>query len=133
MCLKRREISSFSLTICTAYALDHAWLRSRYLGRRGHRLRDDTVTGEFTRVKTIKAMRQYLSEYEVSDVECLSEWVHNAMVKVVKLYIEEYKIDMEIDFRINRDKENLPGSKAGRDRPDDGMISLVKSFLQRQA
>jgi hypothetical protein len=33
MCRKRWEISSFSLTFCAAYALDHAWLRFKRSGR----------------------------------------------------------------------------------------------------
>lgn len=93
----------------------------------------DVVTGEFTRVKTIKALRQAASEYEVADLECLTEWVHNAMVKVVKRYIDEYHIDMEIDFRINRDRDNLPGDRSDRERSDGGALSRVRSFFQRQA
>lgn len=68
-------------------------------------------TGEFTRVNTVESGMQQLSEYDVTDVNCLIEWTHAKLVHLVKRLMEERKIDQEIDFTILRGgRQNLTQS-----------------------
>jgi hypothetical protein len=57
---------------------------------------------EFTRVNTVETGWQQLTEYDVTDANCLIEWAHAKLVQLVKRLMEERKIDQEIDFAIIR-------------------------------
>jgi hypothetical protein len=68
-------------------------------------------------LKTIRAGWQNPTEYDVTDANCLIEWIHGAVTKVVKRAMEEAKIDQEIDFKIQRgERQGL----AGAHRPGEG-------------
>jgi hypothetical protein len=43
-----------------------------------------------------------INEYDLIDLNSLTEWVHSRVVDIVSLAVEEYKIDQEIDYKINR-------------------------------
>jgi len=60
------------------------------------------VSGELTRVNTVRSDWKQFSEYDVTDVNCLVEWTHAKLVRLVKRLMEERKIDQEIDFKILR-------------------------------
>ncbi|HEV7450289.1 MAG TPA: hypothetical protein VGO16_02625 [Pseudonocardiaceae bacterium] len=69
-------------------------------------------SGEFTRVNTVESGWQQLTEYDVTDVNCLTEWTHAKLVQLVKRLMEERKIDQEIDFKILRgERQNLTTSE----------------------
>jgi hypothetical protein len=91
----------------------------------------DVVTGKFTRVMTIKPTRQVPNEYEIADLDCLTEWVHNAMVKVVKRYKKDYKIDKRFDFQIIREKDEVKASGSDKDRSDESPRRSRFSFQRR--
>jgi hypothetical protein len=45
---------------------------------------------------------QDVTEYDISDLNCLIEWTHAQLTKLVRELMEERKIDQEIDFKIQR-------------------------------
>ena len=59
-------------------------------------------SSEFTQVNTVESGWQQLTEYDVTDVNCLIEWTHTKLVQLVKRLMEEHNIDQEIDFTILR-------------------------------
>ena len=79
-------------------------------------------SGEFTRVNTVEQGSQKLSEYDLTDVNCLIEWAHAKLVQLVKRLMEERQIDQEIDFTILRgDRQDLtrsaPSGRGDRQNP----------------
>jgi len=61
------------------------------------------ASGELTRVNTVGSGWQQLTEYDVTDINCLVEWTHAKLVRLVQRRMEERKIDQEIDFKSLRD------------------------------
>jgi hypothetical protein len=59
-------------------------------------------SSEFTRVNTVERGWQPLTEYDITDANCLIEWAHAKLVQLVKHLMEEREIDQEIDFAIIR-------------------------------
>lgn len=59
-------------------------------------------SGDLTQVNTVGSGWQRLTEYDVTDANCLIEWTHTKLVQLVKRLMEERKIDQEIDFTILR-------------------------------
>ena len=91
----------------------------------------DKVSGEFVRVMGIRPGHLRPNEYEVADVDCLTEWVHAAATKIVKRYITDHNIDAEIDFKIDRDKDDRYGSERQEGTEGAGAMPKVRSFLKR--
>jgi hypothetical protein len=60
------------------------------------------ASGELTRVNTVQTGWQRLTEYDITDANCLIEWAHAKLVQLVKRLMEEREIDQEIDFTIIR-------------------------------
>ena len=60
----------------------------------------DPHTRELCQVNTIQAGWHTPNEYDVADTNCLIEWVHAAVTRVVKRMLAEHRIDQEIDFQI---------------------------------
>ncbi|HSS21158.1 MAG TPA: hypothetical protein VLL54_13875 [Pyrinomonadaceae bacterium] len=86
-------------------------------------------TGEYCRVNTIEGGWHVPSEYDITDANCLIEWIHAAVTKVTKLTLAEYKIDQEIDFKILRgERSRVVGTRAPEE--DDGK-SGASGFMSR--
>lgn len=62
----------------------------------------DKETGRLTQINTVVQGRLPVNEYDVSDLSCLTEWVHGQLVYIVKQYLAHRQIDQEIDFKIIR-------------------------------
>lgn len=62
----------------------------------------DRETGKRVRVMSVEQAVQSASEYDLVDLNCLLEWTHAQMMKVIKHYVRERQIDQEIDFTIIR-------------------------------
>ncbi len=62
----------------------------------------DTATGRMTEVRTVVPGTQALSEYDVMDLNCLTEWTHAQFVALTRQLIKDLRIDQEIDFKIVR-------------------------------
>lgn len=103
------------ILFCQIYAYD----QELYVGWDAHLNRGQWVektvsigihkeNGELTSVNTVQPGSQSLTEYDVTDVNCLIEWTHAKLVQLVKSLMEERKIDQEIDFTILRgERQNL--------------------------
>jgi hypothetical protein len=63
--------------------------------------------GRMISLRTIESGYHAYTEYDIFDANCLVEWVHGAMVKVVKKKMAYHKIDQEIDFKIIRGERKL--------------------------
>jgi hypothetical protein len=51
---------------------------------------------------------QLVTEHHITDLNCLMEWTHVHLTKLVKELMEERKIDQEVDFKIQRgERQNL--------------------------
>ena len=51
----------------------------------------------------VVAGRHQINEYDVSDSNFLSEWIHEAVKQELQLRMAEQKIDQEIDFTVQRE------------------------------
>ena len=63
----------------------------------------DEKTGVLCKACTIVSGTQTLSEYDLSDCDCLIEWVHGVVTRLCRRLLEERKIEQEIDFKIQRE------------------------------
>ena len=77
----------------------------------------DRRTGRLVVINTVVPGQQRLSEYDLIDLNYLIEWTHARMTELVKILLEEYKIDQEIDFKIQRAER--PGISEA-DNQDEG-------------
>ena len=75
----------------------------------------DKETGEPVRFMATVPGTLPNSEYDLMDLSCLMEWTHAQMVRLLKQLIEEYKIDQEIDFRIQRGERPHLSEEAARE------------------
>jgi hypothetical protein len=89
----------------------------------------DPQTGAFARICSIQAGWHVPTEYDITDTNCVIEWVHGAMKKVVERAMKEHKIDQEIDFQIIRGERQGIAGKADPDKKKP--MSRVKSIFQR--
>jgi len=62
----------------------------------------DRGTRELVTINTVVRGWQNLSEYDVTDANLLTEWCHEQLVSVLKAYMQEKRIDAELDFKILR-------------------------------
>jgi hypothetical protein len=53
-------------------------------------------------IKTVAPGSSLVTEYDLIDLNSLTEWVHSRVVKVIKQVLAEHKLDQEIDFKIVR-------------------------------
>jgi hypothetical protein len=76
-------------------------------------------TGQYTTVKSVERGTQPLTEYDLIDLSCLSEWVHNQLVKIVKELMDTRQLKQELDFKINRGKrpDVDPSGSADEEEP----------------
>jgi hypothetical protein len=62
----------------------------------------DRGTRELVTINTVVRGWQNLSEYDVTDANLLTESCHEQLVSVLKAYMQEKRIDAELDFKILR-------------------------------
>ncbi len=91
-------------------------------------------TGEYCRVNTIESDWHIPNEYDITDTNCLIEWIHAAVTNVTKRILAEYQIDQEIDFQILRgERQNVVGTKRPEKSKDKPLISGLTSKFKREA
>lgn len=91
-------------------------------------------TGEYCRVNTIESDWHIPNEYDITDTNCLIEWIHAAVTNVTKRILAEYKIDQEIDFQILRgERQGVVGTKRPEESKGKSLISGLKSKFKREA
>lgn len=95
----------------------------------------DPKTGLFCRASTLEAGWHTPTEYDLTDANCLVEWVHGAATRVIKNALAEHKIDQEIDFEIQRgDRQSVAGKADPRGAGVPGLgRRLPKLQLTREA
>lgn len=70
------------------------------------------TTGDKVVFKSFCPGWQPPTEYDLTDANCLIEWLHGAVTKVIKRELKEQKIDQEIDFSILRgERKGIVGQK----------------------
>lgn len=73
----------------------------------------DHDSGQLVSVSTIQSVRLAIGEYDVIDVNCLIGWAHATMRRLVKRYIDDFQIDADVDFTINRVERGKTGEESG--------------------
>jgi hypothetical protein len=126
----KEEREQFVLTTgrCVVFSQIYRYGKDLYIGWDGHLNRGqwteerlavgiDPGTGLPVIVNRLVPATQPNSEYDLMDLNCLMEWTHAQVVKLIKTLIAERKIDQEIDFSIQRaERKNVlgtPESSAG--------------------
>lgn len=66
----------------------------------------DRDTGNPVVARRVVQGWQAPTEYDISDTNFLTEWLHSCVVNVVKQQLAEYRIDQDIDFAIQRESRN---------------------------
>ncbi|MDE2275358.1 MAG: hypothetical protein KGK09_03600 [Burkholderiales bacterium] len=90
----------------------------------------DRVSGRAVVARHVVQGWQQPNEYDLTDASFLTEWLHAALVGVVKQQLAEHRIDQDIDFTIQRESRAAalqaedPGSKGGK---------LGRGLLRRKA
>jgi hypothetical protein len=70
-------------------------------------------TGALCEVHTIAPAHRLVSEYDVSDANCVLERVHAVITRVLRRKLAEHRLDQEIDFTIVRERRaGLTGDEA---------------------
>jgi hypothetical protein len=54
------------------------------------------------RFTTVVPGTQIVTEYDITDLNCVMEWIHATLTQLLKKMMDERKIDQEIDFQILR-------------------------------
>ncbi len=91
----------------------------------------DPKSEQIIRLKAIEPGWHIPNDYDITDTNCLIEWIHGAVTKVVKRMLAEHKIDQEIDFQIIRGERQ---GIEGRQKPEEKRRSRFAAFrLKRQA
>jgi len=92
----------------------------------------DRATGSPISISRVVPGTQPTSEYDLADLSCLMEWTHAQVVKLLRQLIAEYKIDQEIDFKIQRSsRQHLVAS--GESSAPTGVAGRVRKAFQRTA
>lgn len=89
----------------------------------------DRDTGRVAQVNTVISGYQNVNEYDLSDVSCLTEWAHAQLVRIIKRYMEERRIDQEIDFKIIRGERQGVIDTEQR-KPAGGFIKRMREAAQ---
>lgn len=88
----------------------------------------DKESGYLTKFNSVVVGTQRLSEYDLTDVNCLTEWAHAQLVKTLKRYMEEKRIDQEVDFKILRGERQGLTEESGERAKKAG-----RSFFKKAA
>jgi hypothetical protein len=90
----------------------------------------DRATNCLTEIRAVTPGSQGLSEYDVTDLSCLIEWVHLRIVQIVKDYLARKQIDQEIDFQIQRgNRQNLTQTAGGPPASAKGFVRRVRQAI----
>jgi hypothetical protein len=79
----------------------------------------DKETAERVTLMAVEPATQSTGEYDLVDVNCLLEWTHAQIAKVLKQYVKEREIDQEIDFTIIRGNRK-DASQTSANTPSEG-------------
>lgn len=79
----------------------------------------DRVSGNNVHANRVVYGVQQLNEYDLADANFLSEWLHEAVKRELQLQAADRKIDLEIDFTVQREsrKSVLGATPAAESKP----------------
>lgn len=93
----------------------------------------DKESGKLVVANRVVAGYQNSNEYDLTDVNFLTEWLHNTLTRVVRLKMEEHRIDQEIDFTIHRESRQFAleaskerGSAQKQESPGRTLLSRLR-------
>jgi hypothetical protein len=95
------------------YCQIHRYDNELYVGWDGHlnigQWVEETITQGLdrqsaclARATTVIPGTQAVTEYDITDLNCVMEWIHAKFIQILKKLMDERKIDQEIDFQILR-------------------------------
>lgn len=88
----------------------------------------DRMSGMLVVANRVTPATQRLNEYDLTDVNFLTEWLHRNVTRCVRTKLAEAKIDQEIDFTILRESRRTlleePGKK--KDPARQGLLARFK-------
>jgi hypothetical protein len=82
----------------------------------------DRRSGKKVVANRVVAAVQPLTEYDVTDVSFLTEWLHTTTMRLVKVKLAHYQIDQEIDFTVQREsrKDALAKPEGTKEKAGEG-------------
>jgi hypothetical protein len=89
----------------------------------------DKQTHGLIRINTVQRGSQPLTDYDVVDLNCLTEWTHARIVQLVQRLMAERNIDQEIDFKIIRGDRPKTGQQ--QPKPTDQIRRGVGQLSRR--
>jgi hypothetical protein len=90
----------------------------------------DRQTGLLTQINTVRPGFQSLTEYDLTDLNCLMEWTHSKLVQLVRHQMDERDIDDEIDFRIIRGERQNVTEIRDPQQPAEKAKARVRKLLR---
>jgi hypothetical protein len=85
----------------------------------------DRQSGKLVIANRVIPATQRLNEYDLTDINFLTEWLHRNLARVVRTKLAEAKIDQEIDFTILREsRRNVIAPEAPAAR--QGLLSRIR-------
>jgi hypothetical protein len=66
----------------------------------------DKRSGVYVVANRVVPGSQIPNEFDITDTNFLTEWIHATVVKIIRLKMEEHKIDEQIDFTVHRESRN---------------------------
>lgn len=83
-------------------------------------------------IRVVEQGEQQLTEYDLTDVNCLLEWTHAQITQLVKQLMKELQIEQELDFKIIRgERKGVTGDERQKRPAIAGLGDLVNSVLRR--
>lgn len=91
----------------------------------------DKQTRTLIRVNSVERGSQALSGYDVVDMNCLAEWTHARLVKLLRELMEEHEVEQEVDFKIIRgDRPTLGETPKPADQIRSGVGQLGRRLVR---
>lgn len=79
----------------------------------------DRVSGCNVHANRVVYGVQQLNEYDIADANFLSEWLHEAVKRELQLQAADHKIDLEIDFTVQREsRKSAFGANPAAPKPE---------------
>ena len=93
----------------------------------------DRKSGKLAVANRVVPGWQVPNEYDITDVNFLTEWLHGSVVRMLRLKMEEHKIDQEIDFTVQREsrKDALSATQPGEADTASNTANRFTSKLRR--
>lgn len=82
-------------------------------------------------VNSVQPGHDRLCEYDIVDLNCLIEWTHSVLTRLVKRIAKEHRIDEEIDFTIQRAERHRLMQRDENENRGAGLAARGRRMMQR--